>query len=81
LIYACTYGNYEIAEYILKNVARINVNKGDKYKRTPLAMACRNGHANIAALLIKYNCDIDLPDTSDNYPLHYAAAYGWIECV
>jgi len=41
-------------------------------------MACRNGHAHIAALLIKHNCNVDMPDTSANYPLHYAAAYGWI---
>ncbi|CDW79015.1 nad(+) adp-ribosyltransferase-3 [Stylonychia lemnae] len=81
LIYACTYGNIDIAEYLIKNIPRLSINKGDKYKRTPLAMSCRNGHANIAALLIKHNCDINLADTSENSPLHYAAAYGWIECV
>lgn len=44
-------------------------------------MACRNGHANIAALLIKHHANIDKPDTSGNTPLHHASAYGWIESV
>jgi ankyrin repeat protein len=44
-------------------------------------MACRNGHAEIAALLIKHNADADMADTSGNTPLHHAAAYGWLECV
>lgn len=41
-------------------------------------MASRNGHADIVALLIKYNAQIDKADSSGNTPLHYAAAYGWI---
>ena len=44
-------------------------------------MAVRNGHSDVAALLIKYNVDIDLPDSSGNTPLHHAAAYGWLDCV
>ena len=44
-------------------------------------MAVRNGHSNIAALLIKHNADINLSDSSGNTPLHHAAAYGWLECV
>ena len=81
LLYAATYGNIEVVQYFLERVPRININKGDKYKRTPLAMACRNGHAKIAALLIKHNADLEACDTSGNTALHYAAAYGWTECV
>ncbi len=44
-------------------------------------MACRNGHAQIAALLIKHNAKVDQSDTSGNTPLHYAAAYGWEQCA
>lgn len=79
--YAVTYGQYEVVEYFLENVPRININKGDKYQRSPLLMACRNGHVRIAALLIKHNADLNAPDTSGNTPLHHAAAYGWLECV
>lgn len=81
LIYAAAYGNFEVAKFLLEKVPRLNIDKGDKYKRTPLIMAVRNGHANVAALLIKHNANIDLPDTSGNTPLHHAAAYGWLECV
>ena len=81
LIYACTYGQFEVVEYMLNNVPRLNLNKGDKYKRTPLIMAVRNGNVDVAALLIKHNADIDLPDSSGNTALHHAAAYGWLECV
>lgn len=81
LIYAATYGNFDVVQYLLNNVPRININKGDKYARTPLIMACRNGHLKIAALLIKHYADIDLGDSSGNTPLHHAAAYGWIENV
>lgn len=81
LVYAATYGNFEVVKYFLEHVTRLNVNKGDKYKRTPLIMAVRNGNLQIAALLIKHNADLDLPDTSGNTPLHHAAAYGWLECV
>jgi ankyrin repeat protein len=81
LIYACAYGQFEVVKLILEKVPRLNINKGDKYKRTPLIMAVRNGHADIAALLIKHNAQLDLPDSSGNTPLHHASAYGWFECV
>lgn len=44
-------------------------------------MAVRNGHSDIAALLIKHNADINLGDSSGNTALHHASAYGWLECV
>jgi ankyrin repeat protein len=66
---------------MIKLVPRLNLDKGDKYKRTALLMACRNGHAKIVALLMKHHASAGLPDTSGNTPLHHAAAYGWIECV
>jgi ankyrin repeat domain-containing protein 17 len=44
-------------------------------------MACRNGHLKVAALLIKHNANLNAEDSSGNTALHYASAYGWIECV
>ncbi len=81
MIFACIYGRFEIAEHLIKEIPKLNINKGDKYNRSPLMMASRNGHAKIAALLLKYHADADLADTSGNTALHYAAAYGWLECV
>ena len=68
-------------QILIEKVPRLNVNKGDKYKRTPLAMAARDGNTRIVALLIQHRANPDLADTSLNSPLHYAAAYGWLETI
>lgn len=62
-------------------VPKINLNKGDKFNRTPISLAARNGHPEVIAYLLKHNADPELPDTSGNSPLHYAAAYGWTSCL
>jgi len=58
-MYAACYDQYEIVKYMLDKVPRININKGDKYQRTPLIVAVRNGNLRIAALLIKHNADVN----------------------
>jgi ankyrin repeat protein len=78
---AARRGDAALVEAMVEFVPRLNLNKGDKYGRTPLLMAARNGHANIVALLMKHHANASIPDTSGNTPLHYAAAYGWLECV
>ena len=50
--YAAARGDFELTEAIIETVPKVNLNKGDKYNRTPLIMACRNGHANIVGLLL-----------------------------
>ena len=53
----------------------------DKFKRTALIMAVRNGHLRIASLLLKHGSDWNHKDSSDNTPLHYAAGSGFTECI
>ena len=53
----------------------------DKFKRTALTMAVRNGHSKIASLLLQRGSEWDHNDSSMNTPLHYAAAYGWLDCI
>lgn len=79
LMYAATYGNYELAEFLLERKARV-LSK-DKYKRTPLIMAVRNGHTRLASLLLQHGSDWKHLDSSNNTPLHYAAGAGFIECI
>ena len=40
-----------------------------------------NGHSEIVAYLLNVGVNPDARDSSDNTPLHYAAAYGWFYCV
>ena len=70
-----------MTQAIIETVPRVNLNKGDKFNLTPLIMACRNGHANVVGLLLKHHAQADVSDTSGNSALHYAAAYGWQDCV
>mmetsp|Transcript_17911 Transcript_17911/g.12887 ORF Transcript_17911/g.12887 Transcript_17911/m.12887 type:complete len:162 (+) Transcript_17911:765-1250(+) len=44
-------------------------------------MAARNGHAKILSLLLKHGAEWNHCDSSQNTALHYAAAYGWIQCM
>jgi len=53
----------------------------DKYQRTALIMAVRNGHTRLASLLLQRGSDWNHPDSSNNTPLHYAAGSGFIECI
>ncbi len=50
IIWAASYGHYDLCEYLLNNKGR-TLSK-DKYKRTALIMAVRNGFAKIASLLL-----------------------------
>jgi ankyrin repeat protein len=44
-------------------------------------MAVRNGHTRLASLLLQRGSEWNHKDSSDNTPLHYAAASGFIECI
>lgn len=35
----------------------------------------------MASLLLQHGADFNDPDSSKNYPLHYAAGYGYSECI
>ena len=44
-------------------------------------MAARNGNVKILSLLLYHGAEYNMPDSSKNTPLHYAAAYGFPECI
>ena len=79
LSYAAAYNQYEICEYLIENKARV-LSK-DKYKRSALIMAVRNGNSKIVNLLLRKGALWNDSDSSGNTALHYAAAYGWKECA
>ena len=79
LSWAAAYGRYELCEWLLERKARV-LSK-DKYKRTPLIMAVMNGHVRIASLLLRHGSEWNHVDSSSNSVLHYAAGFGWKECI
>ena len=80
LCFASAYGYLELAEFIL-TFTRCKIDKGDKFGRTPLMLACRNGNVKIALMLLECGANVKEQDTSGNTALHYAAAYDFPSCV
>uniref|UniRef100_A0AAR2LWJ4 Ankyrin repeat domain 6 n=1 Tax=Pygocentrus nattereri TaxID=42514 RepID=A0AAR2LWJ4_PYGNA len=57
------------------------INKGakvavTKYGRTPLHLAAYKGHTEVARILLKAGCDLDIQDDGDQTALHRAAVVG-----
>ena len=79
LSWAAAYGRYDLCVWLLENKARV-LSK-DKFKRTPLMLAVANGHVRIASLLLQHGSEWNWCDSSNNSVLHYAAGFGWRECI
>ena len=62
LMYAASQGNYELAEFLLDREAKV-LSK-DKFERTALIMAVRNGHTRLASLLLQHGSEWNHPDSS-----------------
>ena len=74
--FTAAYNHYACTEYLIKEGTARILGK-DKYKRSPLIMAVRNGNTKIVSLLLKHGALFNDVDSSNNTPLHYAMAYGW----
>lgn len=71
---ACAAGNRDVANFLLKHNAQINVQDNDG--RTPLHLSCFNGHTKVSRLLVEGGADVRIYDQYERTPLHYAAIYG-----
>ncbi|CAJ0600158.1 unnamed protein product [Cylicocyclus nassatus] len=78
-VIACSLGNLEIAEILIAHGALIMAK--DHKKRAALSHAIINGQEHCAAMLLAKGADFLKGDSSNNTPAHYAAAYGWLECL
>jgi ankyrin repeat protein len=65
----------------LINEAKAKVCAKDKFKKSALTHAVKNGRAIVVSYLLQHGADFNEGDTSLNTPLHYAAAYGFYECI
>lgn len=71
---AASRGYFELVEYLLSKGAKVTVK--DKFKRSAVIHATANGHLKILSLILKNGGPFNDADSSNNYPVHYAAAYG-----
>ncbi|XP_042649270.1 ankyrin repeat domain-containing protein 7 [Tyto alba] len=62
-------------------VKSVGIDKRDKEKRTPLHLACANGHVDVVRFLIQENCQLNLADNFKRSPLMKAVQCQQEECV
>lgn len=55
LHYAASRGNFDLCDFLIEKKAKVN--SKDKFKRSPLVMAVRNGHLKVASLLLSKGAD------------------------
>ncbi|CAF1101281.1 unnamed protein product [Adineta steineri] len=60
LYYACRYGQYSVAKWLLEHGADVNIQMEVKPKSTPLHGAKFRGHIKIVELLLEYGADINI---------------------
>ena len=79
LMFAAINGHKKLVNYLIDNGAKVT--KKDKFKRTVIINCIRNAKIEMVNLFLIKGAEFDCPDSSNNFPIHYACAYGWIEIV
>ena len=75
-------GHFEIVKYLLEDSQpKARILGKDKFKRTALIQSVRNGNLKIASYLLSKGAEFNGADSSNNSAIHYAAAYGFPECI
>ncbi|XP_051499832.1 ankyrin repeat domain-containing protein 18A-like [Apus apus] len=59
----------------------LGIDSRDQEKRTPLHLACANGHADVVRFLVRQDCQVDLSDNWRRSPLMKAVQSQQEECV
>ncbi|CAF1170144.1 unnamed protein product [Rotaria magnacalcarata] len=60
LYYACRYGHFSVAKWLLEHGANVNIQMKTKPKSTPLHGAKYRGHYLIVELLLEYDADVNI---------------------
>ncbi|XP_055957133.1 poly [ADP-ribose] polymerase tankyrase [Patella vulgata] len=79
LMIAAATGQLEIVRMLVQAGATVELL--DKFKRTALTHAIKNGNTHVASYLLYLGADPNRTDSSGNTLVHYAAAYGWYFCL
>jgi ankyrin repeat protein len=73
---ASYFGHYDVAEYLVKAGAPVNLPSRNDLKAAPIQSAAAAGHAKIVDLLLKYKADPNVREQGGYTPLHAAAQNG-----
>jgi ankyrin repeat protein len=78
---ACYFGHYDVAEYLIKAGAPVNLLSRNKLQAAPIQSAAAAGQAKIVDLLLKHNADPNVREQGGYTPLHAAAQNGDHETI
>jgi ankyrin repeat protein/predicted DNA-binding WGR domain protein len=79
LIEAAKHGHLDVVKYLVEKCGARLLGKVDKFKKTALIHAVKNGHFEVVKYLIQKGASPYFGDSSDNLPIHYAVAFGWLD--
>ena len=79
LMLASSVGNFELVEVLMENNARQM--RTDKFGKSALIHAIINNNLKVVSYLLMKGANYEGHDSSQNYPIHYAAGYGCEEII
>lgn len=78
---ACFFGQYDVAEYLLKAGAAVNAKSHNGLQAAPIQSAAAGRHRKIVKLLLDHGADPNLREANGFTPLHAAAQNGDEETI
>ena len=79
LHYAALYGLHDVAKFLIVEHSQELNAQGFDDKQTPLHVALRNKHTDIAQLLLEHGADGKAEDSYKLTPLHLSSHHGYVE--
>ncbi|ORZ21992.1 ankyrin repeat protein, partial [Absidia repens] len=80
LMFASLRGHLDCVKALIE-YGHAGIHLVDKYARSPLHLACIEGHYQVAKYLLMQGLETNAHDSSSNTPAHYAAAFGHLDIV
>lgn len=74
-------GYSDFLNYFLKFDKRVDINKLNSNKKTPLHLACKYGHFGCVEPLVKKKADVNRKDIENRTPLHFGCEAGSVDIV